>query len=321
MPRRPPCRRRRSPLPTSQGKPRTRKKQGNFRVFCNSVVPASHCRQASTTRRRQLRRRAPACPLAEKKFRDCVRFRHRTSANAQKCANFFASCGGHDARDASRAASPRRVASRHRDTTCMHVADTPRHTRLPSPTPGHASIDAFAWTRRPAQPAEVVGRRRHAPRRRASATYEAAPRRRCLFVADPHRASAPRRKTGTDRYAGRANRLRPHAANTLRSRGCPRKRSHAVFAKAQAAAGEVACRDNHGETGDADADDDGRVARPQKRNRPHWAAGSGVATGSRLSGRRPRAVRHTRPATAVRSTARHRPLPAPGSSLRRRRPR
>ncbi|MBB5883456.1 hypothetical protein GGR71_000482 [Xanthomonas sp. F1] len=201
-------------------------------------MPASHCRQASTTRRRQLRRRAPACPLAEKKFRDCVRFRHRTSANAQKCANFFASCGGHDARDASRGASPRRVASRHRDTTCMHVADTSRHTRLPSPSSHHVAnassrcrctVASTGTARRGSRLVPV----RTAPSRisevrsaRPVATARASPTR----VAPPGcAASAPRRKTGADRRSGRMHWSPPDATNTMRSRRA-RRRPHMAFA-------------------------------------------------------------------------------------------
>ncbi|MCW0403819.1 hypothetical protein NB718_002009 [Xanthomonas sacchari] len=149
------------------------KKQGNFRVFCNGTLPRSPCGQASAKRRREPRRCTPACPLAEKKIRDRTRFRHRTSANAQKCANFFASCGAHDARDAC---VPRRRVVPHRATATRPARTSPTHRDAhdcPRPPPcqvaSASSGDAVARSCRPAQLAEVIDWRRHAPRRHASA--------------------------------------------------------------------------------------------------------------------------------------------------------
>ncbi len=226
-----------------------------------------------------------------------------------------------------RAASPGRAASRHCDTTCTHVADTPRRARLPSPTfmPSRqrvlgrcrCTVVSTGTARRgdrlaPARTAPpCIGDASSAHR---IADAPASP----THVASPcHAAPAPRRKTGADRRADRRHRSPPDATDTLRSR-CARRRAHMVFAATQATRVPGSpCREWRCPRANA-----GELAEPRpKRNRPHWAAGSGIAMGGRLSGRRPRAVRRTRPATAVRSTARHRPLPAPGSSLRRRRPR
>lgn len=220
------------------------KKQGNFRVFCNDALPPSRCGQASATRRRQLRWCAPACPLAEKKFRDRMRFRHRTSANAQKCANFFASCGDLDARDASRTASPRRDTSHHRDTTCTHVADTPPRMRRPSPT----STSCFHRCRRMgvSTGADRTGRRltpaHTAPshigdvRSAATSPLPASP----THIAPACRAApAPRRKTGTDRRVDRMHQLPTARANALPSRCCPVATSHRLRSDARGDAGDA----------------------------------------------------------------------------------
>ncbi|MCW0447409.1 hypothetical protein NB706_000243 [Xanthomonas sacchari] len=226
-----------------------------------------------------------------------------------------------------RAASPGRAASRHCDTTCTHVADTPRRARLPSPTSMPSRQRVLGRCRCTVVSTGTARRGdRLAPARTAPpcigdassahriADAPASP----THVASPcHAAPAPRRKTGADRRADRRHRSPPDATDTLRSR-CARRRPHMVFAATQATRVPGSpCREWRCRRANA-----GELAEPRpKRNRPHWAAGSGIAMGGRLSGRRPRAVRRTRPATAVRSTARHRPLPAPGSSLRRRRPR
>ncbi len=153
------------------------KKQGNFRVFCNDTLPRSRCGRAAAKRRREPRRCTPACPLAEKKFRDRTRFRHRTSANAQKCANFFASCGAHDARNAC---VPRRRVVPHRATATRPARTRPTHRDAhdcPRPPPcqvaNASSGDAVARSCRPPKFAEVIDWRRHAPRRHASATRAA----------------------------------------------------------------------------------------------------------------------------------------------------
>lgn len=317
MPRQPPCRRHRSPMPAPQGKRRAQKKQGNFRVFCNDTTRPSRCGRAATTRRQQSREHTPGCPLAEKKFRDRVRFRHRTSANAQKCANFFASCAGRDARDASRWASPRRAASRHCDATCTHVVATLQRRRPPRPPPRHAATDSFARVRRPTRIAQVAGWRRHAPLRRAAmtcATHVASP----LPVprAPLRTAPAPRRKTGAARRAGASDTATHgnHAALAVQPddnltpsshRRVPRRSRHELPQRP--------CRGPRRRCGRrwplrGAQKETGRTRRPVRVSR----------RGGRLSGRLPRAVRRTRPARAVRSTARRRPLPAPGSSLRRR---
>ncbi|MCW0453378.1 hypothetical protein NB721_002464 [Xanthomonas sacchari] len=209
-----------------------------------------------------------------------------------------------------------------------------RHTA--TRTTALAHLHAKSPTRPPAMPCTVVptgtARRgdRLAPARTApSCIGEASSAHRIgdaraspTRVVPPCRAApAPRRKAGAGRRAGRRHRSPPDATNTLRSRYA-RRRPHMVFAATHAATQATRvpgspCREWRCRRANA-----GELAEPRpKRNRPHWAAGSGIAMGGRLSGRRPRAVRRTRPATAVRSTARHRPLPAPGSSLRRRRPR
>ncbi len=226
-----------------------------------------------------------------------------------------------------RAASPGRAASRHCDTTCTHVADTPRRARLPSPTSMPSRQRVLGRCRCTVVSTGTARRGdRLAPARTAPPCIGDASSAHCIAdapasptrVVPPCRtAPAPRRKTGADRRADRRHRSPPDATDTLRSR-CARRRPHMVFAATPATRvpgspyTEWRCRR-------ANAGD--RAEPRPKRNRPHWAAGSGIAMGGRLSGRRPRAVRRTRPATAVRSTARHRPLPAPGSSLRRRRPR
>lgn len=230
-----------------------------------------------------------------------------------------------------RAASPGGAASRHRDTTCTHVADTPRRARLPSPTSMPSRQRVLGRCRCTVVSTETARRGdRLAPARTApSCIGEASSAHRIgdaraspTRVVPPCRAApAPRRKAGAGRRAGRRHRSPPDATNTLRSRYA-RRRPHMVFAATHAATQATRvpgspCREWRCRRANA-----GEFAEPRpKRNRPHWAAGSGIAMGGRLSGRRPRAVRRTRPATAVRSTARHRPLPAPGSSLRRRRPR
>ncbi|MCW0463287.1 hypothetical protein NB705_000360 [Xanthomonas sacchari] len=230
-----------------------------------------------------------------------------------------------------RAASPGGAASRHRNTTCTHVADTPRRARLPSPTSMPSRQRVLGRCRCTVVSTETARRGdRLAPARTAppcigdasSAHRIADARASPTHVVPPRRAApAPRRKTGAGRRAGRRHRSPPDATNTLRSRYA-RRRPHMVFAATHAATQATRvpgspCREWRCRRANA-----GEFAEPRpKRNRPHWAAGSGIAMGGRLSGRRPRAVRRTRPATAVRSTARHRPLPAPGSSLRRRRPR
>ncbi|MCW0369318.1 hypothetical protein NB710_000255 [Xanthomonas sacchari] len=229
-----------------------------------------------------------------------------------------------------RAASPGGATSGHRDTTCTHVADTPRRARLPSPTSMPSRQRVLRRCRCTVVSTGTARRGdRLAPARTApscigdasSAHRIADARASPTRVVPPCRAApAPRRKTGADRRADRRHRSPPDATDTLRSR-CTRQRPHMVFAATHAAPPatrvpgspytEWRCRRGRWRL---------RRAAPKK-NRPHWAAGSGIAMGGRLSGRRPRAVPRTRPATAVRSTARHRPLPAPGSSLRRRRPR
>ncbi len=315
MPRQPPCRRLRSPMPAPQGKRRAQKKQGNFRVFCNDTTPPSRCGRGATTRRQQSRECTPGCPLAEKKFRDRVRFRHRTSANAQKCANFFASCARRDARDASRAASPRRGASRHCDATCTHVATAPQRRPPPSSasTPSrHRHLRAVAST-----DTDRTGGRL-APAHTSQARNDDVRDAHHVAAAcssPPHTALMPRR-------------TRTASENRRRRRAGQRTSPRAATRCARGATGDSLTPSSHRRTprrqrhelpqrpyGNAD---DVVAAQGPKRNRPHEAAGSGVATGDRLSGRRPRAVRRIRPATAVRSTARRRPLPAPGSSLRRR---
>ncbi len=319
MPRQPPCRRHRSPMPAPQGKRRAQKKQGNFRVFCNDTTRPSRCGRVATTRRQQSREHTPGCPLAEKKFRDRVRFRHRTSANAQKCANFFASCAGRDARDASRQASSRRGASRHCDATCTHLVATPQRRRPPRPPPRHAATDSFARVHRPTRIAQVAGWRRHAPLRRAAttcATHAASP---LLFLA-PHTAPhpVPRRKTGAAGHARRMHRTPPrgnHAALEVQSGDNLTPSSHQHTARRlRHGLPQRPCRGGRRRCGTtwslrAAQKETGRTGRPVRVSR----------RGGRLSGRLPRAVRRTRPARAVRSTARRRPLPAPGSSLRRRR--
>lgn len=230
-----------------------------------------------------------------------------------------------------RAASPGGAALRHRDTTCTHVADTPRRARLPSPTsmPSRQRVlrrcrctvvstdaarrgDRLALART-APPcvgeASSAHRIADAP---ASPTHVASPCHAALRrVGKPAPADAPivgigHRQTRRTRCARGA----PGSDLTWSSQRRTQRRRRRAF------------RDRHAERALPTREHWRlRRARPPKKNRPHWAAGSGVAMGGRLSGRRPRAVRRTRPATAVRSTARHRPLPAPGSSLRRRRPR
>lgn len=306
------------------------KKQGNFRVFCNDTLPRSPCGQAAAKRRREPRRCTPACPLAEKKIRDRTRFRHRTSANAQKCANFFASCGAHDARDAC---VPRHRAVPHRATATRPARTRPTHRDAhdcPRPPPcqvaNASSGDAVARSCRPAPLAEVIDWRRHAPRRRASTTRAARtaspmPARRrpasCLH-ATLHLRRVGKPAPADARVVGIGHR---QTRRTRCARGAPGGELTWSSQRRTQRRRRRAFRDRHAEMALPTRERwRPRRARP-KRNRPHWAAGSGIAMGGRLSGRRPRAVRRTRPATAVRSTARHRPLPAPGSSLRRRRPR
>lgn len=300
------------------------KKQGNFRVFCNDALPPSRCGQASATRRRQLRRCAPACPLAEKNFATACGS-GIAQVQMRKSAQTFLRRAATSTRAMRRV--PRRRDATHRTTaarpahtspTHRHACDCPRPLPLVlPPMPSHGCVDRRGSHR---SPADAGTHRAVAHRRRA----KRAPRRHCPRRYPTSRpacraASAPRRKTGTDRSVDRMHQLPTARSNALPSRCCPATTSHRLRSDARGDAGDA----GSGIAMQRMAPPTRGRWRPHraapKRNRPHWAAGSGVATGSRLSGRLPRAVRRTRPATAVRSTARHRPLPAPGSSLRRRR--
>lgn len=80
-----------------------------------------------------------------------------------------------------------------------------------------------------------------AHRRRARRRHAADARSPPACLAHPCRtAPAPRRKTGTDREAGRANRLMPHAANTMRCRCCPAVASRRLRNGARGGTGDVA---------------------------------------------------------------------------------
>ncbi|MCW0390280.1 hypothetical protein NB690_000854 [Xanthomonas sacchari] len=224
------------------------KKQGNFRVFCNDTLPRSRCGQAAAKRRREPRRCTPACPLAEKKFRDRTRFRHRTSANAQKCANFFASCGAHDARDAC---VPRRRVAPHRATATRPARTSPTHRDAhdcPRPPPcqvaNASSGDAVARSCRPTQLAEVIDWRWHAPRRHASAKRAARtaspmpPRRRPtlrLHATLPCAASENRRRPTRRSSASVTARRDGHAALAVH----PAATSHGLRSDARSDAGDA----------------------------------------------------------------------------------
>lgn len=142
---------------------------------------------------------------------------------------------------------------------------------MPPPTASRACIDRHGSHR---SPAGAGTHRSGALRRRARRM----PRRRCLFLA-PHTAPHLRR-VGKPAAPG----VRAHASDAA-TRG-----NHAALAVqpgdnlTPSSHQRTPRRQRHGlsqrpcEEGGAEADDGGAAWRP-KRNRPHWAAGSGVATG------------------------------------------
>ncbi len=85
------------------------KNNGNSRAFLQHADATERFACCRAWRWRHPRARTRACPQAEKNFSRHAPFRHRTRANAQNCANFFALFGACErACAAPRTASPRR---------------------------------------------------------------------------------------------------------------------------------------------------------------------------------------------------------------------
>lgn len=139
-------------------------------------------------------------------------------------------------RDATHRTTAARPA--HTSPTHRHACDCPRPLPLVlPPMPSHGCVDRRGSHR---SPADAGTHRAVAHRRRA----KRAPRRHCPRRYPTSRpacraASAPRRKTGTDRSVDRMHQLPTARSNALPSRCCPATTSHRLRSDARGDAGDA----------------------------------------------------------------------------------
>jgi len=105
------------------------KNSGNSRTFLQQANAPDDFVRCRGRRRRQRGARARGCPQAEKNFPRHAPFRHRTSANAQNCANFFALFDAHRRAYARSCTASRRQRCRRSDVRVPHYAPHHRVTR------------------------------------------------------------------------------------------------------------------------------------------------------------------------------------------------
>lgn len=340
---------RRQPLRNPRRNFDANKNSGNSRAFLQHAEATGRFARCRARRWRHPGTRTRACPQAEKNFSRHAPFRHRTRANAQNCANFFALFGACErACAAPRSASPPRRRCRcsvrmsahapHRHIThtrpdasrvllpprplpsaCLassdpqHRARTPRRTHPTGRTrrrrPTLAAAQQALLRSADAAPATPDCDAHHRHCQKTGATF-AASRHRCSGAAFQHVATVSCASMRAARPASAAWR----GASGACVASARRYAAHADMPIARSA--NVAdCRQRATLPAAAFVcaaqTKTGRTRRPVRLSR----------RGARLSGRLPRAARRSRPASAGRSTAPDRRSPARRSSLRRRHPR
>ncbi len=140
---------RQQPLRNPRRNLHANKNSGNSRAFLQHTAATGRFARCRARRWRHPGACARACPQAEKNFSQHAPFRHRTRANAQNCANFFALFGACEPACATpRTASRRRRRCRcsvrmaahapHRHITHMR-ADASRLRSPPRPLPSACS--------------------------------------------------------------------------------------------------------------------------------------------------------------------------------------
>ena len=335
------------------------KNSGNSRAFLQHADAAGSFARCRARCWRHPGARTRACPQAEKNFSRHAPFRHRTRANAQNCANFFALFGACE----RACAAPRTASRRRRRCRCSvrmsahaphrHIThtrpDAPRFLsptrplpRACSPRPTRSTAHARHGKHTRPKERDAAGRcwpqrsERCCDRQMLGRCFARGARLRCTSPSLPKNRREVRR-----------------VPLPLQRRRLPARGDHVVRVDACGAAGTLglACR----------------IRRPLRRpSRSHsplrrqsdmpsarapdrqtsrtiesalrfplppflYAAQTKTGrtrrpvrlsrSGARLSGRLPRAARRSRPASAVRSTAPGRRSPARRSNLRHRRPR
>lgn len=343
---------RRPPLRNPQRNFDANKNSGNSRGFLQHADATGSFACCRARRRRHPGARTRACPQAEKNFSRRAPFRHRTRANAQNCANFFALFGACE----RACAAPRTASRRRRRCRCSvrmsahaphrHITRTrpdasrsllpprpprracpPRPTRrtaharaTPNPPDRTNECDAAG---RNAASAAAIGRclahdrlRCTSPSLPKNRRVVAAFRCRCSDVAFLH--------TAIIRCAS-LRAVRPHPPP-----GVPHPRLWRIRSVPRRPLGNAERRAS------APARQTSRIIETRSASCIPAAAffcAAQTKTGrtrrpvrlsrreARLSGRLPRAARRSRPASASRSTAPDLRSPARRSSLRRTRPR